>query len=339
MASDVHSAIMTKEEEEEFEHMMRQRRSGRSAAFYGGPPPRIDKGEVRLDSCHLDGMIKSSSFTEPNAKTAPKGKVLQHSSRLYVGYADTVGRRPSMEDDICIYGKLRGKDEEDYIGIFDGHGGKESAEYAAKHLFKILVEKLNETPNPSEALRKSFLETNERMKNDQVPGGTTALVALFLKDKCYIANAGDSRAVLLKDNQVFRMSTDHKPDLPSEEERIQKSGGVVTKIVGKQGKVISRVNGMLAVSRALGDFFLQPHVSPEPEIQQFDLHGNNNDVMLILACDGLWDTVSDEEAVKIAQTEEHVEQSAIKLRDASYNRGSADNISVIVIRNTQNKVQ
>lgn len=272
---------------------------------------------------------------------------------MSVGYADTVGRRPTMEDDICIYGKLRGKDDEDYIGIFDGHGGKDAAEYAAKHLFKvllllrerfltcffffllkkkILVEKLNDSNNPSEALKKAFLETNERMKNDQISGGTTALVALFMKDKCYIANAGDSRAVLQKDNQVFRMSTDHKPDLPSEEERIQKSGGIVTKIAGKQGKVISRVNGMLAVSRALGDFFLQPHVSPEPEIQQFDLSGNNNDLLLILACDGLWDTVSDDEAVKIANTEEHVEQSAIKLRDASYNRGSADNISVIVIR-------
>ena len=62
---------------------------------------------------------------------------MQHSARLCVGYADTVGRRPSMEDDICIYGNLRGKDDEDYIGIFDGHGGKEAAEYAAKHLFKV----------------------------------------------------------------------------------------------------------------------------------------------------------------------------------------------------------
>ena len=178
------------------------------------------------------------------------------------------------------------------------------------------------------------------MRNDQISGGTTALVALFMKDKCYIANAGDSRAVLQKDDKVLRLSTDHKPDLPSEEERIIKTGGVVTKIAGKQGKVIGRVNGMLAVSRALGDFFLQPHVSPEPEIQQFDFNGNHNDVLLILACDGLWDCISDEEAVKIANTEDHVEQSAIKLRDASYNRGSADNISVIVIRtcnNTQNK--
>lgn len=198
---------------------------------------------------------------------------------------------------------------------------------------------MNEAIPPGEALKKAFLETNERMKNDQISGGTTALVALFMKDKCYIANAGDSRAVLHKDNQVLRLSTDHKPDLPSEEERIVKAGGVVTKIAGKQGKIISRVNGMLSVSRALGDFFLQPYVSPEPDVQQFDLNGNNNDLLLVLACDGLWDTISDEEAAKIANTEEHVEQSAIKLRDASYNRGSTDNISVIVIRtcNTNQK--
>lgn len=146
----------------------------------------------------------------------------------------------------------------------------------------------------------------------------------------YIANAGDSRAVLLRDNTTVRVTVDHKPDIPEEQVRIEKSGGVVTKVTNKQGKTISRVNGMLAVSRALGDIFLQPYVTSEPEVFQFEL--NNNNKVLILACDGVWDVLSDEETTEIASSEVNPEMAAVKIRDAALAKGSADNISVIVVR-------
>jgi protein phosphatase 1L len=168
------------------------------------------------------------------------------------------------------------------------------------------------------------------IKSANLTGGATALVTLILKDKIYIANAGDSRAVLLRDENTLRITTDHKPDIPEEEERIIKSGGMVTKVSNKQGKTISRVNGMLAVSRALGDVFLQPFVSAEPQIHQIDLSENNR--VIILACDGLWDVVNDDEATALAMEEDSPEYSAIKLRDTALSKGSADNISVIVIR-------
>lgn len=237
-----------------------------------------------------------------------------------------------MEDEITIYGRLRGREDEDFIAVYDGHGGRAVSEYAAEHLHKVLEAKLDEGMEPSEALRKAFVETNEMIRRDNVTGGCTALVALFLKNKCYVANAGDSRAVLSKDSQAYRLSRDHKPDDPEEEQRITNSGGSVTRTQNpKLGKTIGRVNGMLAVSRALGDLFLHPYVSAEPEVRQFDISSAGNQ-LLILACDGLWDVITDEEAIQIAASETDPELSAIKLRDAALARSSTDNISIVVVR-------
>jgi len=168
------------------------------------------------------------------------------------------------------------------------------------------------------------------IKTTSKNGGTTALIALIMKNTVYIANAGDSRAVLLTDDEVIRLTCDHKPDNPQEEQRIQQSGGVVTRVTNKLGKTISRVNGMLAVSRALGDIMLQPFVSAEPDVFQFDISNRNR--ILILACDGIWDVLTDEEATSVASSESNPEQSAVKLRDTALSKGSTDNIIAVVVK-------
>ncbi len=75
--------------------------------------------------------------------------------------------------------------------------------------------------------------------------GCTASVVLISKTEIICANAGDSRSVLSKKGKAKDLSTDHKPDLPSEKRRIERANGYVEE---------SRVNGMLALSRAMGDF-------------------------------------------------------------------------------------
>jgi serine/threonine protein phosphatase PrpC len=171
------------------------------------------------------------------------------------------------------------------------------------------------------------------MQKENIKGGTTALVSLFIEDKGYIANAGDSRAVLCKEGRAVRCTIDHKPDVPEEEKRIYDLGGNVTTSVDKLGRITSRVCGVLAVARALGDFSLAPYVSAEPQVHgPIDLAPENKNYFLIMACDGLWDKVTDEEAVAIVAPVEDVEQAATKLRDFAFQQGSDDNISVVVIR-------
>jgi len=314
---------MTKEEEEEWESMVRQRRNARSGGFYGGAPPHPSTLEAEFST-------KSSGISEPDCDKL-FDKVLNHTTRFRIGYADTIGRRPTMEDEIRVKGKLRTKDTEDYVAIFDGHGGKDVSEYAAEHMHLVIAKKLDELANVEQALKQAFSELNEMIRSANKLGGSTALVAIFSEDKAYIANAGDSRAVLLKNNQTIALTVDHKPDTPTEEERIQNSGGCVTRVANKMGKTIARLNGMLAVSRALGDLFLQPHVTAEPEVYEFDLNANNQ--LLIMACDGVWDVLTNEETTELAFSEfDNPELGAIKIRDTALAKGSGDNISVIVIK-------
>lgn len=123
--------------------------------------------------------------------------------------------------------------------------------------------------------------------------GSTAICALVTPDVIYLANCGDSRGLLISKETVALATYDHKPMNPVEKERIQNAGGSV---------MIQRVNGSLAVSRALGDFEykrvpgfgpFEQLISPEPEIS--DWGRSPQDEFILLACDGVWDVMTNEE--------------------------------------------
>lgn len=124
--------------------------------------------------------------------------------------------------------------------------------------------------------------------------GCTAVVALIIQGKLYVANAGDSRCVLCQNGVAIPMSRDHKPNDPDEYIRIRNAGGYVSD---------GRVNGCLNLSRALGDmeYKTTPALSPEaymvtayPDVTETELHAG--DEFVILACDGIWDVLTDQEA-------------------------------------------
>jgi len=122
-----------------------------------------------------------------------------------------------------------------------------------------------------------------------------------------VVNCGDSRAVLSRAGEAIALSSDHKPNSASERERITKLGGSVkwhgltTKKSGKPilGTGVWRVNGNLAVSRAIGDVAERPFVSPTPETHR--VTGRRGDEFVIVATDGLWDAFSSQEAVNFVQ--------------------------------------
>lgn len=117
--------------------------------------------------------------------------------------------------------------------------------------------------------------------------GATACVALINQESnqrvLYIANVGDTRAVLNKNGKGERLSKDHKTTDPQEIARIKAFGGSIYE---------NRVAGGLAITRALGDHFYKKYgVSGEPHIVRHVLRAA--DKHLIIASDGIWDTVSD----------------------------------------------
>jgi len=215
----------------------------------------------------------------------------------------------------------------DLLGVFDGHAGSAAARFAAKQ-FSIVLEDNLKHKDPIESLTVTFSEVNSQFRTfikTQDLGvkhsGTTALVSLIIEQKLYVANLGDSRGVLCRGGKAVRLSWDHKPML--EEDRINALGGYV---IGGQTR---RINGMVAVSRSIGDFFMEPFIIDDPYVSEFDL--TPEDQFLILACDGVWDELSDQAAVDICLSEKDPLKAALKLRDTAYSLGSEDNISVIVL--------
>ncbi|KAG7199640.1 hypothetical protein KM043_014234 [Ampulex compressa] len=168
----------------------------------------------------------------------------------------------------------------------------------------------------------------EAAKKNMDVAGTTALIALLEGNKLIVANVGDSRGVMCdgKGNAI-PLSFDHKPQQERERRRIYKAGGRVT------FNGVWRVAGILATSRALGDYPLKDKklVIADPDILTFDL-SDHNPMFIILASDGLWDTFTNEEAVAFIKeriNEPHFGAKSITLQ--SYYRGSLDNITVVVI--------
>ena len=126
--------------------------------------------------------------------------------------------------------------------------------------------------------------------------GTTAVCVMISPTHIYWANCGDSRGLLCRSNALEFSTTDHKPFNASEKDRIEKAGGTV---------MMQRVNGTLAVSRALGDFdykrnngidAIEQLVSPEPDIEVIERH-EQSDEFILLACDGIYDVMSNEDVL------------------------------------------
>jgi len=235
--------------------------------------------------------------------------------------------RRTMEDEHVIVDGFGGVPEQGYFAIYDGHGGRGAVDFTAKTLHKNLLELLEGTHDiePSEALRQAYLLTDKQMGETQIQfSGTTSISALVRnhagKRMLYSANAGDARAVLCRNGKAERLSYDHKGSDEGETKRIVDAGGFV---------VMNRVNGILAVTRSLGDHAMKDYVIGEPYLTTITL--DQTDTHLILACDGLWDVTSDQDAIDLILPESDTQKMSEKLLLHALKNGSTDNISVMVV--------
>ncbi|URE36491.1 protein phosphatase 2C 59 [Musa troglodytarum] len=247
-------------------------------------------------------------------------KVRQNRKFSY-GYASSPGKRSSMED--FYETRIDGVDGEivGLFGVFDGHGGARAAEYVKEHLFSNLIRHPKFISDTKSAIADAYSHTDSEFLKSEISqnrdAGSTASTAILVGDRLLVANVGDSRAVISRGGKAFAVSKDHKPDQTDERRRIEDAGGFV------MWAGTWRVGGVLAVSRAFGDRLLKQFVE---EVVDHSLE------FLILASDGLWDVVTNEEAVAMIQSIEDPEQAAKRLLHEAYQRGSADNITCVVVR-------
>ncbi|KAJ1284354.1 hypothetical protein BS78_03G197100 [Paspalum vaginatum] len=242
------------------------------------------------------------------------------------GYSSIRGRRASMQDFYSIESSRIDDKQINFFGVFDGHGGTRAAGYLKEHLFENLLKHPAFIADTKSAISETYKKTDaDFLDADKcnIQDGSTASTAILVGSHLYVANVGDSRAVISKAGKAIALSDDHKPNRSDEQKRIEDAGGVVT------WSGTWRVGGILAMSRAFGNRLLKRFVVADPEIQDQEIDGDLE--FLILASDGLWDVVPNEHAVAFVKDEDGPEAAARKLTDIAFRRGSTDNITCIVV--------
>lgn len=265
------------------------------------------------------------------------------------GHHSIQGRRPTMEDAVIHMDNfnqasplLSSEKGRAIWAVYDGHGGDEVSLLAGEMLHKEIVYSLAKHRGRDvasclvDAIKKTDKYLCQKSLQNNYKSGSTMVLLLLVDETLYVANLGDSEAVLgqLSADQTYKaflLSYPHKPAAIEERMRIEALGGVVSPT--------GRLFGQLAVSRSLGDVHMKKprltenFVSNDPYIAKYEL--NKGDDFIVLACDGLWDVMSYQQAVdiiaKVKKKGLDAEQVAKLLVEKAFLDGSTDNISAIVI--------
>ncbi|OIW08245.1 hypothetical protein TanjilG_15206 [Lupinus angustifolius] len=236
--------------------------------------------------------------------------------------------RHPMEDYVVAQFKQVDNHELGLFAIFDGHSGHNVPDYLQSHLFDNILKEPDFWTEPVNAVKRAYTMTDSTIleKSGELgKGGSTAVTAILVNCQLLIvANIGDSRAVICQNGVAKPLSVDHEPT--TEYEDIKNRGGFVSNFPGD----VPRVDGQLAVSRAFGDKSLKKHLSSEPFVTLEPI--DDDAEFVILASDGLWKVMSNQEAVDAIREIKDARSAAKHLTEEALNRESSDDISCVVVR-------
>lgn len=264
------------------------------------------------------------------------------------------GWRSSMEDAHFHYVSLPANEQAgtpafdniSYFSVFDGHAGTATSEFAAEQSLNYLqrlddYKALATAEDPAQVLKtcleKLLPKLDEVIMTDPEhvaarSSGSTAISVMITPQSIIFSNCGDSRALLVRNNAVQFYTKDHKPVDPEEERRVINAGGCVR---------MRRVNGDLAVSRALGDFSFKKNdrlppaeqmVSSAPDVTVVQ-RDDKGDQFVLLACDGVWDVMSNDEVCEFVLGKIKIGYSLRQVCKALVHNclRSRDNVSVMIV--------
>ncbi|XP_066343790.1 probable protein phosphatase 2C 44 [Miscanthus floridulus] len=276
-------------------------------------------------------MIRNAACLNSSSTDTGKGRSKLSTNKVTHGFHLVEGKSGhDMEDYHVAEYKYVKNHELGLFAIFDGHLGDKVPSYLKANLFSNIMKEPLFWSSPQEAIKNAYCSTNKYILENAKqlgPGGSTAVTAIVVDGKdMWIANVGDSRAVVCERGAANLLTVDHEPLSTNERQRIEKHGGFVTTFPGD----VPRVNGQLAVARAFGDQSLKAHLSSEPDIRHVPI--NSNIEFVILASDGLWKVMKNQEAVDLVKSIKDPQAAAKKLTTEALARKSKDDISCIVIR-------
>ncbi|PWA83460.1 protein phosphatase 2C family protein [Artemisia annua] len=318
------------------------------------------------DSSGNISITSSSSGEMDDGGGRLRNKCVGRSKVVEWGFTSVIGRRKEMEDAVAVVPGFMSRTCDHvggcvsdgggggevapvhFFGVYDGHGGSQVANFCAERMHEVIAEEWDQEAVDGfkwkqkwEAVLSSSFERadNEVLTEAAAPEivGSTAIVAVLSGCQIIVSHCGDSRAVLCRGTETIPLTVDQKPDREDELLRIEKQDG---KVIYWNG---ARVLGVLAMSRAIGDRYLRPWIIPVPEIT-FTTR-TDEDECLILASDGLWDVMTNNEVGEVARrilrrkrrsAATNGEPSAAQtladsLTEIAMGRQSSDNISVVVV--------
>lgn len=220
------------------------------------------------------------------------------------------------------------------FAVFDGHGGSETSTLLSRLFPRLQLEQVDVASSDDFArlMTAVYEDLDQQVKQEIKDGSGSTAVAAFVNretGRLFLVNVGDSRALVVnpRNGKIVASTVDHKPEDSLEREYIETfPGGFVER---------GRVQGVLATSRAFGDFFLKTpfqYVSVEPDVTAVDLT-QNLPLVVVLASDGLWDTLDNEQvAQRVIGAQGNYNALCEELAKEALRRGSTDNVTVLVGR-------
>lgn len=310
-----------------------------------------------LTKLHVLGLMDLTLMIPSLPDESEDRRVRTSSSEINAmgyGIADTLGSRVDTLSlvDVVVH-RFRGKEDEALFGLFDAvNKGQNTGARLVKYLqtsfdavLTLELSRLKSGEQTTDALRRAFLGINRDYGNSLLPGlesrrkdsevsltdrssaslrtGAAGVIVYIRKKKMYVANAGNSLAVVAGRGGTARLITKkHEPFDAAEIARIRTAEGWIS----HRGYVNDEVD----VSRAFGFYNVFPAINVSPNVEEIELA--DTDEFVIIANRGLWEHMSYQAAVDVARTERSSPMiAAAKLRDLAISYGSAQNIMVMVL--------
>jgi serine/threonine protein phosphatase PrpC len=274
-------------------------------------------------------IISDNEFKEIPKFEKKHRECIQDKENNSVGNSEMIGKRSTSEDATVIADDLDSLGS--FYAVFDGHGGSKASEICGDVLISLLQSHFD--PSKPESIKDVFDSLEKIVCEKCSPSeGTTATIIHIKEDKLTCANVGDTRAILCSKTKSKQLSVEHKSTDRVEHDYIRSFlfililrsiHGFVTKD--------SRVQGVIAISRSLGDHTLKGFLSSNPDILSIDLD-RKEDEYIILCCDGVWDVLNNDEVRELIDPQLSPSENARKIRDCAFSLGSSDNISSVVIK-------
>ncbi|ELP88876.1 leucine-rich repeat containing protein, putative [Entamoeba invadens IP1] len=213
------------------------------------------------------------------------------------------------------------------VALFDGIRGGNTAKFCSAHFVEFFLAKIQEGKIDEGWVKSSigltFEKLNEKVKNVEKTDGASVGVMMWHKGKLHVANVGDTRCLVIRESDCLQLTTENLCTEKTEKQRIKNEGGVVDEF--------GKINGIIGVTKCIGNFDMANFVKCTPDITSYDV--TKNDLFSIGINRNIWDVLSNDFIAQVARNFRNLQPPAIAslIKDEARQRGATGNLVVSVL--------